>query len=88
MKWRERNEWRRNQWHQGPENTYYTARKGGKVYEVHASWRSWSDHSAGVVWWSHDGQGTNKAWKTRGAAMRWCERDAGVPEDQLTKDPA
>lgn len=78
MKWRECSESKRHEYFQGPEESYYVARKSGRTYEVNASWRDRSRREGDVLWWSYDGEGTNKAWKSKEAAMAWCERHAAT----------
>jgi hypothetical protein len=76
MKWREVRD--RNVWSTAPMRTHFSARKGGKHYTVQAAWANWANRAEPIVWWSHDGQGTNKCWATKDDAIAWCEQDAGV----------
>jgi len=76
VKWRECRD--REPWSTRPTNTYFTARKGGKTYRVIANWTSTLTRSGAIIWWSHDGEGNNKRWHTKEAAMSWCEQDAGT----------
>ena len=79
MKWRESAAGRGEMWYTGPwGEKKYTARKGGKVYTVVPAYEKPFARSGNVVWWSLDGNGTNKCWRTPEAAKAWCERDAGV----------
>lgn len=65
-------------WYTGPLEKQYTARKGGKLYSVTPAFAKMFARSGPIVWWSSDGLGNNKLWKTKEAAMKWCERDAGI----------
>jgi hypothetical protein len=86
MKWREKHN--REPWYTGPTEgtTIAYARGGGKTYRVRAAWRNWLDRSLGIVWWSGASDGTNKAWKTKAAAIAWCERDASAPQERTPDD--
>lgn len=79
MKWRECKN--RERWYTGPSEgrTYWIARKGGVWYQVSATYeRVWAT-SGPVVWWATcQPVAANKAFKTREAAMAYCERVAGV----------
>ncbi len=79
MKWRECKV--RDLWSTRPTDTYFAARKRGKKYCVQAGWADERTRSGDVVWWSHDGIGTNKRWRTKEAAIAWCEADATTPTE-------
>ncbi len=87
MKWRECSQFRRHPYYTGPESTYHTARGGGLVYEVSASWTEVFARSGAVVWWSTDGKGNNKAWPTKDDAIAWCEQDAARRKAERKQPP-
>lgn len=68
MKWREC----RNR-----EVAYWRAQKGGQGYIVRANWRDPLARKGKVVWWAVTApRGANKAFRTKEAAMAYCERVA------------
>ena len=76
MKWRACSEWKRHRYFTGPDATYFKAKSGGVRYEVCCRYAKTFARSGPVVWWSHNGKGDNRQWKTKEAAMAWCEQDA------------
>jgi hypothetical protein len=75
MKWREAKRVP-STFYTHPSPVRYVARGGGKSYEVSELWSDPIARSGATYWASFDGNGCNKAWKTKEAAQAWCERDA------------